>query len=161
MQWKHIRPSKSQREAHHLRLGRQGRQRPEDEPLPEIVWNAIVHYPSWMADDPQRRPARQPSLQPDDYIFRAVSCTARALSDRIPDPTRISGKSALRILRTVLAQRQHRRLETVRAQIDPRHIVALRMRRRANDKVRCSGRAHHSLETTALHRRCLKQKSWD
>ena len=57
MQWKHIRPSKSQRERIiYAWAGKGGKT--EDEPLPEIVWNAIVHYLFSTDVGSQRGPAR-------------------------------------------------------------------------------------------------------
>lgn len=163
MQWKHIRPSKSQRERIiYAWAGKGGKT--EDEPLPEIVWNAIVHYlfmdGRWI---PNADLHEQP-LQPDDYIFRAVSHRGTAyltnVDDFDPDGA-ISGKSALRILRTALRKAGIADWETVRVH-DLRHTWALRMVADGANDSEVQRRAHHSsLETTARYIGSLKQKSRD
>ena len=91
-------------------------------------------------------------LQPDDYIFRAVSHRGTAyltnVDDFDPDGA-ISGKSA-RILRTALRKAGIADWETVRTTCA--HVGAAHGGGRANDS-EVQRRAHHSsLETTALHR---------
>ena len=85
-------------------------------------------------------------LQPDDYIFRAVSHRGTAyltnVDDFDPDGA-ISGKSAAHSAHGV-AQGRRGRLETVRVH-DLRHTWALRMvADRANDSAVVQRRAHHS-----------------
>lgn len=165
MQWKHIRPSKSQRERIiYAWKGKGGKT--DDEPLPELVWNAIVHYllvdGRWIPN----APLHEQPLQPDDYIFRAVSHHGTAFlanvdADAIDPDGAISSKSVLRILRTALRRAGVADAATVRVH-DLRHTWALRMVADGANDSEVQRRAHHSsLETTARYIGSLKQKSRD
>ena len=138
----------------------------EDEPLPEVVWNAIVQYLTldgrWLAN----APLHEQPLQPDDYVFRAVTTHAlkhlknqREDAPRRPQP--LSEKSAVRILRTALKHAGVPDFERVRVH-DLRHTWALRMLASGAETVEIKLRAHHSsLETTAHYLSGLKAQGQD
>jgi len=163
MQWKHIRPSRSQ----HDRIiyawqGKGGKT--EDEPLPEIVWHAIVHYLEkdgrWLPG----QPLHEQPLQPDDYIFRAVTHKGTRNLNHVEDadPTSpISGKTALRIFRSALRRAGIDNAQQYRIH-DLRHTWALRMLASGAHENEIRLRAHHSsLETTSRYLSSLKQKAKD
>jgi integrase len=163
MQWKHIRPSKSQKERIiYAWKGKGGKT--EDEPIPESVWHAITHYlyldGRWIPN----APLHEQPLQPDDFIFRAVSHRGTAYLANVTEfdeEGAISGKSALRILRTALRHAGIADADTVRVH-DLRHTWALRMVADGANDSEVQRRAHHSsLETTARYIGSLKQKSRD
>lgn len=163
MQWKHIRPSKSQRDRIIYAWAGKGGKR-EDEPLPEIVWNAIVHYlfldGRWIPN----QPLHEQPLEPDDYIFRAVTHHGTAYLANVTEVDEdgpISGKSAVRILRTALRRAGVADADKVRIH-DLRHTWALRMVAGGAHDSEIKLRAHHSsLETTARYLGSLQAKSRD
>ena len=102
-------------------------------------------------------------LQPDDYIFRAVSHRGTAYLTNVDDFDRTgrSAARALRILRTALRKAGIADWETVRVHDLPR-TWALRMVADGANDSEVQRRAHHSsLETTARYIGSLKQKSRD
>ena len=165
MQWQHIRASKSQRQrVIYAWRGKGGKE--EDEPLPEVVWNAIVQYLTLDGRWLPNAPLHEQPLQPDDYVFRAVTTHAlkhlknqREDAPRRPQP--LSEKSAVRILRTALKHAGVPDFERVRVH-DLRHTWALRMLASGAETVEIKLRAHHSsLETTAHYLSGLKAQGQD
>lgn len=163
MQWKHIRPSRSQRDR--IIYAWQGKGgKAEDEPLPDIVWHAIVHYLEQDGRWLPGQPLHEQPLQPDDYIFRAVTHKGTANLRHVEeiDPTgAISGKTALRILRSALRRAGVANWQQYRVH-DLRHTWALRMLAGGAHENEIRLRAHHSsLETTARYLSGLKEKAKD
>jgi integrase len=167
MQWKHIRPSRSQKERIiYAWQGKGGKQ--EDEPLPAQVWHAIVHYLTLDGRWIPNAPLQEQPLQPDDYVFRAVATpnlqNLRNHGDKppaAPGTQPLSEKSSIRILRTALKKIGLADWATVRVH-DLRHTWALRMLASGAPDVEIKMRAHHSsLETTAHYLSGLKAKGKD
>jgi integrase len=136
----------------------------EDEPLPDIVWHAIVHYLEQDGRWLPGQPLHEQPLQPDDYIFRAVTHKGTANLRHVEeiDPAgAISGKTALRILRSALRRAGVPNWEQYRVH-DLRHTWALRMLAGGAHENEIRLRAHHSsLETTARYLSGLKEKAKD
>ncbi len=163
MQWKHIRPSRSQRER--IIYAWQGKGgKTEDEPLPEIVWNAIVHYLTLDGRWLPNAPLHEQPLQPDDFVFRRVRTHDLGNLNNQPDNSpdgQLSEKATLRVLRTALRQAGVEHAEEVRIH-DLRHTWALRMLAEGAHESEIKLRAHHSsLETTAHYLSGLKNKGKD
>jgi len=163
MQWKHLRPSRSQRgRVIYAWEGKGGKA--EDEPLPESVWQAIVHY---LTLDGRWRPVaalHEQPLAPDDYIFRGI--TQRGTLNlrhvtHVAAGQPLSGKSALRIFRTALEKAGVLHADRYRLH-DLRHTWALRMLAGGAHESEIQQRAHHSsLDTTARYLSGLRAKGRD
>jgi integrase len=165
MQWKHIRPSRSQHDRVIYAWAGKGK-KTEDEPLPPIVWAAITHYLELDGRWLPGQPLHEQPLAPDDFIFRAVTHQGVGnLSHVDPDALDpegpLSGKSALRILRSALRRAGVAQWESYRVH-DLRHTWALRMVAGGAHENEIRLRAHHSsLETTARYLSGLKAKGKD
>lgn len=172
MQWKHIRPNKSQRGAFiYAWRGKGGKTK--DEPIPSDAWHAIVAYLKldgrWA---PGLEPADQP-IDPDEYIWRQVvthsiarlrtvehaTNTVRAIE--IEDGQPLSDKSALRIVRTALRRAGIKDWNKYRVH-DLRHTFARLMLEDGATETEIMQVLHHSsLATTGLYTKAIRKKSED
>lgn len=163
MQWGHLRPSRSQRDrVVYAWVGKGGKH--DDEPLPAIVWQAITDY---LALDGRWQPGQPFHEQPmhvDDYIFRPVHTAGVANLRGVTTfdaAGPLSGKSAVRILRTALRHAGVPDANRVRIH-DLRHTWALRMVAAGAGEHEIKSRAHHSsLDTTGRYLASLKRKLRD
>ena len=163
MQWKHIRPSRSQRgRMIYAWAGKGGKA--EDEPLPESVWQAIVHYLTLDGRWRPEAPLHEQPLAPDDYIFRGITQRGTLNLRHVTHAEAgqpLSGKSALRIFRTALEKAGVVHAGRYRLH-DLRHTWALRMLAGGAHESEIQQRAHHSsLDTTARYLSGLRAKGRD
>lgn len=163
MQWGHLRPSRSQRDrVVYAWVGKGDKH--EDEPLPAIVWQAITHY---LTLDGRWRAGvafHEQPMSADDYIFRPVHTAGIANLRGVVafnPAAALSGKSAIRILRTALRHAGVPDAARVRIH-DLRHTWALRMVAAGAGEHEIKSRAHHSsLDTTGRYLASLKRKLRD
>lgn len=165
MQWKHIRPSRVQKDVVVYAWQGKGGKKAE-EPLPEDAWYAIVHYLKldgrWI---PGLEPMDQP-IDPDAYIFRPVTThtlehlkNVRVEKRSANEP--LSEKSALRVLRTALKQAGVRHPEKYRVH-DLRHTFAVMMLEDGASETELMLQLHHSsLSTTGRYASTMRQRKTD
>lgn len=165
MQWKHIRPSRVQKDVVVYAWQGKGGKKAE-EPIPEDAWYAIVHYLKldgrWI---PGLEPLDQP-ISPDDYIFRPVTVhtlqhlkNVRVEKRSANEP--LSEKSALRVLRTALKNAGVRQPEKYRVH-DLRHTFAVMMLEDGASETELMLQLHHSsLSTTGRYASTMRQRKTD
>lgn len=123
----------------------------EREEFPARAYHAIVHYLKIVG--------RWPNIQPDEYIFTPLITHGEGnLRNQKPagekaDNRPMSGKAALRTLRTVLKRAGIANPENIRVH-DLRHTYAKMFLRTTKDLQKLRGRLHHSsLATTDIYTR--------
>lgn len=166
MQWKHIRPNKSQKGSFvYAWRGKGGKTK--DEPIPQDAWYAIVAYLKadgrWV---PGIEAVEQP-LEPDEYIFQAVVTHTLAqlkdVKEKVDRPEHgpLSEKSALRIVRTALKNAGVREWQKYRVH-DLRHTFARMMLDDGATETEIMQALHHSnLATTGLYTAKMRKKGED
>ena len=167
MQWKHLRPSRVQRDVVVYAWVGKGNKK-ADEPIPEDAWNAVVHYLKLSGRWVPGVDAMDQAIDADEYIFKATTTrTLRLLknvSKRVDERTGnepLSGKSALRVLRTALRNAGVREAESYRVH-DLRHTFAVMMLEDGASETELMLQLHHSsLETTGHYTKTMRQRKTD
>ncbi|RIK36961.1 MAG: hypothetical protein DCC55_25710 [Chloroflexi bacterium] len=163
MQWKHIRPSKSQAGAFvYAWKGKGGKT--NDEPIPSDAWHAITAY---LKRDGRWAPgvdvADQP-LDPDEYIWKPTVEHTRANlrnASATDGDGHLSEKSALRIVRTALRRAGVKGWEEYRVH-DLRHTFARLLLENGVKETQIMQMLHHSsLATTGLYTKAIRKRSED
>lgn len=164
MQWKHIRPNKTQKGTYvYAWKGKGGKTK--DEPIPADAWYAIVHYLKldgrWT---PGLEAADQP-IDPDAFLWQPVVDhtlgNLRNAAAAPADEKHLSDKSALRIVRTSLRKAGVRDWEKYRVH-DLRHTFARLMLDDGATETEIMQSLHHSsLATTGLYTKLIRRKGED
>lgn len=165
MQWKHIRPSRVQRDVVVYAWQGKGGKRAE-EPIPEDAWYAIVHYLKLSGRWVPGVEAMDQAIAPDEYIFKPV--TTHTLThlknvrvERRTGNEPLSEKSALRVLRTALKNAGVRHPERFRVH-DLRHTFAVMMLEDGASETELMLQLHHSsLSTTGRYASTMRQRKTD
>lgn len=157
MQWKHVRPSKSQAGSFIFEWRGKGAKH-QDDVLPADCHHAIVNYLKRAGRWTPGAPGREEGLDPEEFVWLPVATPeTRGLRNGAPmDPKQpISEKSALRILRTALRQAGILFPEKVRIH-DLRHTHAHLLLETGHNLAVVQARLHHSsLATTGLYVRAM------
>jgi len=172
MQWKHLRPNKTQRETVvYAWQGKGGKK--EEEALPPVAWGAIIHYLKLDGRWVSGVEAVDQPLEPDEFIWRPVVTHTAANLRTVDKATRqeagieldkskpLSNKSALRIIQTCLRSAGIKDWKGVRVH-DLRHTNARLLLEDGATETEIMKRLHHSsLATTGLYTKAIRKKMVD
>lgn len=164
MQWKHIRPHKKLMNVMVYAWVGKGAKN-DDVPIPQTMWNAIVHMMMLDGRWLPGVPAMEQAIDPDEYIWKPLRTHMvgnLAWNDgEWKGESHLSDKSALRIFRTALKNAGVAKFEKYRIH-DLRHAHAVLMLEDGASETDVMLKLHHSnLATTGIYTKSIRKKRED